>query len=121
MAKWVAQIEDAARIPEYVFRAFQTATSGRPGPVVLALPEDMLAQVAEVSDTQKFRAARSAPSEDDLAALAAELAQASRPLVILGGGGWTPDACDDMAAFIKSNGLPVAVSFRRQDLFDNES
>ncbi|HEY0284275.1 MAG TPA: thiamine pyrophosphate-binding protein [Vicinamibacterales bacterium] len=120
MAKWVAQIEDAARIPEYVFRAFQTATSGRPGPVVLALPEDMLTQVAAVSDTQTFRAARSAPSEDDLAALAAELAQASRPLVILGGGGWTPDACGDMAAFIKSNGLPVAVSFRRQDLFDNE-
>jgi len=119
LAKWAAEIDDPARIPEYVARAFQTATSGRPGPVVLALPEDVLTQAVRVADVSPFRPAQSAPLAADLAALRSELALAQRPLVIVGGGGWTSDACRDVMAFAESNGLPVAASFRRQDLFDN--
>ena len=93
LAKWAAQIEDPARIPEYVLRAFQTATSGRPGPVVLALPEDMLEETAQVADTKPFQTAYSAPRDVDLVALQSALAQAQRPLLVLGGSGWTPEAC----------------------------
>jgi acetolactate synthase I/II/III large subunit len=119
MAKWAAQIEDPARIPEYVLRAFQTATSGRPGPVVLALPEDILKQAAQVADTAMFHVVHSAPPDADLAAMRRALEQAHRPLVIVGGGGWTQAACDDLAEFAESSGLPVLASFRRQDLLDN--
>jgi acetolactate synthase-1/2/3 large subunit len=119
MAKWVAQIDRADRIPEYVAHAFQTATSGRPGPVVLALPEDMLAQKATVADTAGFRPVRASPSPTDLQKLRELLAGASRPLVILGGSGWTPRACDDIRGFALGNALPVACAFRFQDLFDN--
>jgi len=119
LAKWAAQIEDPARIPEYVLRAFHTATSGRPGPVVLALPEDMLEQVAQVADPKPFEPAHSAPRHGDVLGIQAELAQAQRPLIIVGGSGWTAEACGDLKAFAESNSVPVAASFRRQDLFDN--
>jgi acetolactate synthase-1/2/3 large subunit len=119
LAKWVAQIEDPARIPEYVLRAFQTATSGRPGPVVLALPEDMLAETVRVADTRPYRTAYSAPREVDLSELRAELCRAQRPLLVLGGSGWTPEACALVAGFADANTLPVVASFRRQDLLDN--
>ena len=119
MAKWVAQIDRADRIPEYLAHAFQTATSGRQGPVVLALPEDMLAQQAAVADTGRYRAVRASPSPADLERLRELLAGAKRPLVILGGSGWSPRACDDIRAFAVANALPVACAFRRQDLFDN--
>jgi acetolactate synthase-1/2/3 large subunit len=119
MAKWVTQIEDARRIPELVSQAFHRAVNGRPGPVVLALPEDMLTDEVEVADAGPYKVARGAPSADDMATLRKLLEQARQPMVILGGGGWTADACSDIRAFIEANNLPVTTAFRNQDLFDN--
>jgi acetolactate synthase-1/2/3 large subunit len=119
LAKWVAEIDDIARIPEIVARAFHVATSGRPGPVVLALPEDVLDASAMVADAPAFRPAASAPAPGDAGALAAVLAAASRPLVIVGGSNWDDEARSAFAAFAHGWNLPVACSFRRQDLFDN--
>jgi len=118
-AKWVAQIDQAARIPEFLARAFATATSGRPGPVVLALPEDMLRETAAVADAVPYRPAQAHPGPDDMAKLRDLLERAVRPLMILGGGGWGPAAITDIRAFAEANGLPVATSFRRQDRIDN--
>ncbi|HEX2529926.1 MAG TPA: thiamine pyrophosphate-binding protein [Burkholderiaceae bacterium] len=119
MSKWVAQIDRAERIPEYVARAFQTATSGRPGPVVLALPEDMLTSVATVADARAYRPVQAAPSAIQMAQLRDILSAAQRPLVMLGGGGWNTKACDAIRYFAEANRLPVACTFRFQDLFDN--
>ncbi len=119
MTKWVAQIDSAARIPEFVSRAFQVATSGRPGPVVLALPEDMQLQQADVADALCHQPVYSAPSDMQIAALRRLLGRAQRPLVILGGSGWTTAACDNLKRFVEANYLPVACAFRAQDLFDN--
>jgi acetolactate synthase I/II/III large subunit len=120
MAKWVAQIDRAERIPEYMARAFQVATSGRPGPVVLALPEDMLVARAEVADTRRYQPTQAAPSADQIAQLRTMLAQANKPLLLLGGGTWTDEACADVQKFAEANALPVACAFRFQDLLDNE-
>lgn len=119
MAKWVAQIDDAARIPEFMARAFTVATSGRPGPVVLALPEDMLRDRVAVEDAAPYRPSLAHPGPEDMARLRDLLAKAKRPLLILGGTGWTPQGLADIRAFAEANMLPVAVSFRRQDRFDN--
>jgi acetolactate synthase I/II/III large subunit len=119
MAKWVAQIDRADRIPEYVARAFQVATSGRAGPVVLALPEDMQAQQADVPDASCHMPVQGAPSDMQIATLRRMLGQAQRPLVLLGGFGWTQLACDNVRRFIEANQLAVACAFRFQDLFDN--
>ncbi len=119
MAKWTAQIERADRIPEYIARAFQVATSGRMGPVVLALPEDMLASSAQATPTAAFTPVRAAPSSVQITRLHALLAAAQRPLVLLGGSGWSTTACDDLRAFAHANDLPVACAFRFQDLLDN--
>ncbi|MEI2417844.1 thiamine pyrophosphate-binding protein [Orrella sp. JC864] len=119
IAKWVDQIDDPARIPEYVNRAFHIATAGRPGPVVLALPEDMLAQEAAVADCPPYRRAQACPDPAAMAELAERLQAAERPLVMLGGGGWTRQASEDIAAFAQAHDLPVACAFRRQDLLDN--
>jgi acetolactate synthase-1/2/3 large subunit len=119
MTKWVAQIDSAARIPEFVSRAFQVATSGRPGPVVLALPEDMQLQQADVADALCHQPVYAAPSDMQIAALRRLLGRAQRPLVILGGSGWTTAACDNLKRFVEANYLPVACAFRAQDLFDN--
>ena len=119
MAKWVAQIEDARRIPELVSQAFHTALNGRPGPVVLALPEDMLTDEVEVADAGPYRIARGAPSTTDMATLRRCSSAAKQPMVILGGGGWSAEACADIRAFIEANDLPVTTAFRNQDLIDN--
>lgn len=119
MAKWVAQIDRADRIPEYVSHAFQVATSGRPGPVVLALPEDMLAASAAVADAKPYRLVKPSPSAGDLEKMRDLLAASERPLVILGGGDWSSEACAAMRSFVEANNLPAACSFRRQDLLDN--
>jgi acetolactate synthase I/II/III large subunit len=119
MAKWVAQIDRAERIPEYVARAFQVATSGRPGPVVLALPEDMLTSVATVADSRRYQPVQASASVAQIARLRSLLASAQRPLVLLGGGGWNAAACADITRFAEANRLPVACAFRFQDLFDN--
>ena len=119
MAKWVAQIDRADRVPEYVARAFATATSGRPGPVVLALPEDMLDATAVVADARPYQVTQGAPSTDDIARLHALLATSERPIVIAGGPGWSADACHDLQRFAEHHALPVACAFRFQDVFDN--
>lgn len=119
MTKWVAQIDNPARVPEMVSRAFHVATSGRPGPVVLALPEDMQTDRADAEDGQPFHTAQANPGAADLAKFRDMLSAAKKPLVMAGGGGWTQEACDDLAAFAEQNELPVAVSFRRQDVIDN--
>jgi acetolactate synthase-1/2/3 large subunit len=119
MTKWVAEIDDAARIPELVHRAFMTATSGRPGPVVLALPEDMLLDRTEAMDGRPWRQVEAYPDPAAMARLKEMLAEAERPMVILGGGGWDAKAVLDIQAFAERNQLPVATAFRRQDYFDN--
>ena len=119
LAKWAAQIDEAARIPEYVSRAFHLAVSGRPGPVILALPEDVLAEEAQVADPGPYQRIEASPAPEEMAKLRVLLAAASRPLVILGGGGWDAAASQQMQAFAAANGLPVAASFRRQDYFCN--
>lgn len=119
MTKWVAQIDRADRVPEYVARAFQIAVSGRPGPCVLALPEDMLVAEAEAAGVLPVAPVRPAPSPAQVARLAALLAEAERPLLLLGGSGWTAEACRDIESFATRFALPVACAFRYQDLFDN--
>jgi acetolactate synthase-1/2/3 large subunit len=119
IAKWVCEIDDPARIPELVARAFHTATSGRPGPVVIALPEDMLTEPAACADAARFQPVEAHPAPADMARLHVLLSAARRPFAILGGGGWSAKACADIQRFAESFDLPVGVSFRRQDYFDN--
>lgn len=119
MSKWVAQIDRAERIPEYLSHAFHLAVSGRPGPVVLALPEDMLTSEVVATDAQPYRRVKAYPGAADLDALGDMLAAARKPLVILGGGDWSAAACQDIVAYIEANNLPVTCGFRRQDLIDN--
>jgi acetolactate synthase-1/2/3 large subunit len=120
LSKWVAEIESAARIPEYLLRAFQCATSGRPGPVILSLPEDVLAETCSVADTVRFTEVEAAPKIGDLEAFRSELARSQRPMLILGGSTWSQASCDAVRTFVEANHLPVVAAFRRQDIFDNE-
>lgn len=115
-AKWVTEIDDADRIPELISRAFHVASSGRPGPVVIALPEDMLTDTATVADAPGYDIIDTAPGAAQLADLAERLAAARAPLAILGGTRWSAQAVDQFAAFAERAGLPVAASFRRQML-----
>ena len=119
MSKWVAQIDRAERIPEYVARAFQIACSGRPGPVVLALPEDMLIDSVDVIDAQKVIFPKNRPTVKSIKEVEKLFVKSKKPLVILGGSGWSERACDLVKIFVENNHLPVGCSFRRQDLFDN--
>jgi acetolactate synthase I/II/III large subunit len=121
LTKWVAQIDDPRRIPELVSRAFHLAVSGRPGPVVLALPEDVLAEECETADAGRYAIVQAHPGAADVARMRSLLAVAERPLAIVGGGGWTPAASAELLAFAESNGLPTAASFRCQDYVDNRS
>ena len=121
LAKWVAQVDQADRIPELVSRAFHVATAGRPGPVVLTLPEDMLAEQADVPDAHPYVPAAAHPGVDDLARARALLQGARRPLVIVGGAPWTADAHGALTAWCAASGLPVATAWRRQDYVDNAS
>ncbi len=119
LAKWVAQIEDARRIPEFVARAFTIASSGRPGPVVLALPEDVLREEVMAADADTYRPVQAHPGESELAQMREMLANAKRPIMVLGGTTWTAQAVADIMAFAEHNRLPTATTFRRQDRFDN--
>jgi acetolactate synthase-1/2/3 large subunit len=121
IAKWATQVDDAARLPEIVARAFAVATSGRPGPVVLALPEDMLSERVDVPEARPHRAVSAAPAPDAMARLGELLAQARAPLAIVGEGGWTAQTGADIAAFAETQAVPVAASFRCQDYVDNAS
>jgi len=119
VAKWVAEIDDPARIPEFVTRAFSVATSGRPGPVVLALPEDMLVQKAEAPAAKRWQPVESHPGPEQIKALETLLAGAKRPVAILGGTRWTAEAVAQFQAFAERWHLPAGCSFRRQMLFDH--
>ncbi|PDT52935.1 MULTISPECIES: thiamine pyrophosphate-binding protein [Sinorhizobium] len=119
MAKWIVEIEDAARIPELVSQAFHRAVNGRPGPVVVALPEDMLTDEVAVADTPAYKRVEAYSGEQQLDELVRLLAEAKRPMVVAGGGGWTQQAVADLRTFSEAFSLSVAASFRCQDLFDN--
>ena len=119
IAKWAGQIDQAARAGEYVNRAFSTAMSGRPGPTVLALPEDMLTEEASAAPLPAAPAARPGPDQASVSAATAMIGAAKRPMLLVGGGSWTPDAVNDLRAFAERVGLPVAASFRAKDLIDN--
>ncbi|HEY3683139.1 MAG TPA: thiamine pyrophosphate-dependent enzyme [Streptosporangiaceae bacterium] len=121
VAKLVETIDDAARVPEYVARAFAAACSGRPGPVVLGLPEDMLADVAVTADVDPLPVAEGAVSAEERDRLARLLSAARRPLVVAAGSRWTPAARDDLREWAQRWSLPVAVDFRCQDLVDNDA
>ena len=119
LAKWVGEVQDADRLPEYVARAFHTAMQGRPGPVVLVLPEDMLTQMTSAPVLPRAVPAQAWPAPGALRDLRALLMQAQRPLVIAGGGGWDAEAARALQRFAENWQLPVACGFRFQDTFDN--
>jgi len=120
VSKWVAQIDDAGRIPEYLNRAFATATSGRPGPVVLALPEDMLTDTTRVADAKPWQLVYTAPVPEDMQKLYALLAASKRPMIIIGGGGWSEQTRQQLQQFAEATHLPVANTFRCQDYFSHD-
>lgn len=119
MAKRVERIDDARRIPEYIARAFATAMNGRPGPVVLVLPEDMLTQTVSATPLPRVDAVQAWSDPGSLRDLRSLLMQAQRPFVIAGGGGWTPQAAQALQRFAENWQLPVGNAFRFQDTFDN--
>ena len=119
LAKWVGEIEQTERIPEYVSHAFHVAASGRPGPVVLALPEDMLSARAEVEDVRPCSLPSGLAAQEDTAAVLELLDQAERPLAIVGGGGWSAAAGEALGRLASQLVLPVGASFRCQDYLDN--
>jgi acetolactate synthase I/II/III large subunit len=121
IAKAAWEVDSAARIPEHVAEAYSVALSGRPGPVVLALPEDVLAEEADVADGARVQPPRTAPAAADLERLRELLSSAERPLVVAGEGGWTAETSRDVQAFCEANALPVACAFRCQDFVDNRS
>jgi len=118
MAKWATEIDDAARVPEIVSRAFHTAANGRPGPVVVAIPEDMLVERIAVDDAPPFSAIETSPGLDEMQKFAELLAAARAPVAVLGGSRWSQEACDRMARFAEKYKLPVCTTFRRGHLFD---
>lgn len=119
LAKWAAQIDSIERIPEYISQAYHVATSGRPGPVVLALPEDMLTEEADVADALPANPGKAEVSPGALDQFADMMSGAERPLILLGGPGWSDDARQAMESFCGQNGISLASSFRSQDYFDN--
>ena len=119
LAKWVAEIDKTDRIPEYVSRAFSMAVSGRPGPVILSLPEDILFAKSNVIDAPKIKPLRQMVSEIDVKEIITKLKNASNPFIIVGGSGWSLEASKSLGKFAKSLGVPVGTSFRCQDYLDN--
>jgi acetolactate synthase I/II/III large subunit len=119
LCKWVSQIDRADRIPEYVSHAYHVAMSGRPGPVVLALPEDMLVQTVSVADAPAAQKVITNPGERDIAKLVSMLSAAKNPVMILGGHGWDANACGAIQRFIEAWDLPTGCAFRFQDVLNN--
>jgi acetolactate synthase-1/2/3 large subunit len=117
MVKWAAEIDSVERIPEYISRAFHVAMSGRPGPVVLALPEDVLSGVATCTDAAAVKISESMPRPADIEQMERMLAEAKRPVLIVGGSRWDANATAQLVEFATQRDLPVCVSFRRQSLF----
>jgi acetolactate synthase-1/2/3 large subunit len=122
MAKWAVEIDDVDRIPEILARAWTTATTGRPGPVVIALPEDMLTSISEMRPLAgAARIAEPAPGADALDQVEALLSGAARPLLLMGGCNWTEAGQAALQAFAEASDIPVVAAFRYQDQFDNHS
>lgn len=119
MAKWVAQIDEVERIPEYLSRAWHVALSGRPGPVVLALPEDVLSEAAAVENIRPAQIGRSAPEPAVMTRLDEMMSEAKKPLLVLGGPDWSAKAARLAGSFAERFDLPVATTFRCQDYIDN--
>lgn len=119
LSKWQAVIDRADRIGEYVSRAWHVAMSGRPGPVVLGLPEDVLFPACNDQEIKIIPPCEVAPKQADITAIKDALSLASRPIIIAGGGGWSDAAINDLAAFASTNHIPVTTTFRRQDIFDH--
>ncbi len=119
ICKEVVQIDRAERVPELVSQAFHVAASGRPGPVAVSIPEDMQRDMVDVADARSFTTVRSEVGSKAMADFRAQLANSERPLMILGGAGWSKKACADIQSFSETNFVPVATSFRCQDMFDN--
>jgi len=117
-SKWATEIEDPARVPEIVSRAFYTAANGRPGPVVVSLPEDMLTERSAVGDAPPFTIVETWPGRDEMAQFAQLLGAARSPMLILGGSRWSQAASDSVARFAQRYALPVCTTFRRLHLFD---
>ena len=120
VAKWVAQIDDADRIPEYLNRAFSVASNGRPGPVVLALPEDMLADQTAAKDAKAVKPVLTSPAAEQVQQACALLAEAERPLIVVGGSGWSEATRLQLQQFAAASAIPLVNSFRCQDFIDNE-
>ncbi len=120
MAKWVVEVESSARLPELLARAFRVACQGRPGPVVIALPEDVLTEMADVPDAPKVVAAESAPTPQDMSRFADLLRTAKKPLFILGGSRWSPEAQRSLIGFAEKFGVGITTSFRRAHLFPSD-
>ena len=118
MTKWATEIDDPARVPEIVSRAFHTAANGRPGPVVVSIPEDMLIERVAVSDAPPFTLIETSPGPAEMAKLAELLGNARAPIFLLGGSRWSQAACDTVARFAEKHSLPVCTTFRRGHLFD---
>lgn len=121
IAKWAARIDDASRIPEYIARAYSVAMSGRPGPVVLALPEDMLLDEVEALDRPRVEPAVQAADPQAMQAMMTLISEATDPVAIIGGAGWTAGAGHHFRLWAERIGLPVVAAFRRQDAVDNDS
>ena len=122
VAKWATEIDDVERIPEILMRAWTTAVSGRPGPVVVALPEDMLTDTTAVSAlTGPVSVHEAAPVPAASGAVLDALAAAKRPLILMGGGGWTADGTQALQGFAEASDIPVLAAFRYQDQYDNHS
>ena len=118
MTKWSTEIDDPARVPEIVSRAFHTAANGRPGPVVVALPEDMLVERIAVADAPPFAPIETSPGPAEMEKFAEMLGGARAPIILLGGSRWSQDACDRLAGFAQKYALPVCTTFRRGSVFD---
>ena len=119
LAKWVAEIDNIERLPEYISRAFNVALSGRPGPVVLSLPEDTLFAKSDIPDAPKANPSKQMVSEEDINEVIDKLKLAKNPFIIVGGSGWSSEAAENLGKFAKSMGIPVGTSFRCQDYLDN--
>jgi acetolactate synthase-1/2/3 large subunit len=118
MTKWTAEVDHASRITEFVSRAFYTASSGRPGPVVVALPKDVLSERTSVANAPAFEPVETSPGEEEMTKLSELLAESKNPLFVLGGSRWSETARRQIHEFAETTGLPIATSYRRSTLFD---
>ena len=119
LAKWATEITNPARIPETINRAFKVALSGRPGPVVISLPEDMLTEIATAHIHQPVTPINAAPAKEDMHALQELMRKATNPVILVGGHGWDNHDCEELARYASKSHIPVVTSFRRQDIIDH--